>query len=183
MHDSGRKCIYVSGGPVREKNYSFPDQRSFIGMKDLQSYRRFAFKDDMLKLSVGFMIGAAFNKVVQGISDYLVMPVVNFMVSATNGEWRELRLEPLPGLVFEVGMLAGVFVDFAMVSVVLYLLYVRLIGGLMRRDEDAGRVQKRCPYCFSLIHAEARKCPMCCTGGLIVDKRGPGKKDKGAKGP
>lgn len=167
---------------MREKNYSLSDKRAFIGVKDLEGYRRFAFKDDMLKLSVGFMIGAAFNKVVQGISDYLVMPIINFMVSATRGEWRELRVEPLPGLVFEVGMLAGVFVDFAMVSVVLYLLYVRLIGGLIRRGDEAGLKQKRCPHCFSLIHAEAKKCPMCCTGGLIVDKRGSGKKDKGAEG-
>lgn len=159
---------------MREKNYSF------IGIKDIEGYKRFAFKDDMLKLSVGFMLGGAFNKVVQGISDCIIMPVINYMVSTTGGGWRELRLEPVPGLALEVGTLAGVFVDFTMISIILYLFYVRLIGGLMRGVPIAGD-QKRCPHCVSLVHEDAKRCPMC-TGRIIVEKRGVGKKDKGTKG-
>lgn len=163
---------------IQEKIYSSEELRSFIGQRDLEGYRRFAFKDDMIKLSVGFILGSAFNKVVCGISDYLVMPVMSYLISTTGEGWRDLKFVPVYGLEFEIGRLVGVFVDFLMVSTVLYLFYVK-IGGLMRivpKDQP----KKTCPHCMSTVHAEAKKCPMC-TGRLNVQERRTGSKNKRTK--
>lgn len=162
-----------------EKNYSSDGAKGFLNASDLSEYKKFAFKDDMFKLSVCFVLGNSFNKVVCGISDYLVMPVVTCLISSTGTGWRELRLTPVRGLDIEVGRLAGVFVDFLMVSIILYLVYIKL-GGFLRVGNSAGPPQKRCAYCMGMVHAEARRCPMC-TGVLIVEKRRTRGKDKGTK--
>lgn len=155
-------------------------EKNFIGQAEIAEYKKFAFKDDMLKLSVCFILGNSFNRVVCGLSDYLIMPVMTYLMSSTGSEWREITVSPAEGLNIELGRLAGVFADFLMVSVALYLIYVKFIGRMIRRPPQENP-QKRCVHCMSVIHAEAKKCPMC-TGGLIVQKRRSRGEDKGTKG-
>lgn len=152
------------------------DERNFLNYDEFKKYRKFAFRDDMLKLSVGVMLGNSFNKVIQGISDYLIMPLASLTLSKTNGSWRNAKFTPVEGLDFEIGNLAGVFVDFFVVSIMLYVIYIKLIGRLVQPNTP----EKQCPHCFSKIHPEAKKCPMC-TGVIIVKKRRVGSKDKGAE--
>ena len=156
------------------------DERSFLKSDEFKKYRKFAFRDDMLKFSVGVMLGNSFNKVIQGMSDYLVMPVATYMISSAGSGWREIKFTPVRGLDMEIGRLAGVFVDFTVVSIILYLIYIKLIGRLVL--EDRPKIQeKACPHCFSSIHPQATKCPMC-TGGIVVKERRTRGKDKGTKG-
>lgn len=162
-----------------EKNYSSAGEKSFLNASDLSEYKKFAFKDDMLKLSVCFILGNSFNKVVCGISDYLVMPVTTYLISSTGTGWRELVLTPVHGVDIEAGRLAGVFVDFFMVSTILYLVYIKL-GGFLRIGPVSAPPQKRCVHCMGMVHAEAKRCPMC-TGVLVVEKRRARGKDKGTK--
>ena len=150
-----------------EKNYCHSQEKNFLNRKDIDSYRRFAFNDYMLKLSVGFMLGGAFNGVVRSISECLVMPVVNFLISSTDGGWRALSLEPMRGLKFEVGALLGAFVDFFLISLILYVLYVKFVGRVTGRDPLSEMPKKICPECASVINAAAKRCPMC-TGVLNV---------------
>lgn len=163
-----------------EKNYSSAGERNFLNVSDLSEYKKFAFKDDMLRLSVCFILGNSFNKVVCGISDYLVMPLTTYLISSTGTGWRELVLTPVSGMNIEAGRLAGVFADFFMVSIILYLVYIKLGGFLRLGATTAPPTQKRCGHCMGMVHAEARRCPMC-TGVLIVEKRRTRGKDKGAK--
>lgn len=167
---------------MSEKFYSSDETRNFVRAETLEQYKKFAFKDDMMKLSVGFILGNSFNKVVCGISDYLVMPMITYVMSSTGEKWREIRLEPVSGLSLEVGRLAGVFADFFMVSIILYLVYIKFMGDFMKYGPAPAPLTKQCPQCFSAIRAEAKKCPMCCTGGLIVEKRRTRSKNKGTKG-
>lgn len=164
---------------MTEKNYSPAGERNFLNASDLSEYKKFAFKDDMLRLSVCFILGNSFNKVVCGISDYLVMPVTTYLISSTGTGWRETVLTPVTGVDIEAGRLAGVFVDFFMVSTILYFVYIKL-GGFLRLGPGPATPQKRCGHCMGMVHAEARRCHMC-TGVLVVEKRRTRSKDKGAK--
>ena len=141
--------------------------RSLIGEKEWKEYKNFAFKDDMLKLTVGIILGNSFNKVVHGTSDYLIMPIFTFLISKTNTGWREWSFSPISGLKFEIGNLAGTFVDFIFISFLLYLFYIKLIGRVAKKPCVPTKI---CPYCFSNINTEAIKCPLC-TGDLIVETR------------
>lgn len=160
------------------KNQEVESQiKSLIGERELKEYRNFAFKDDMLKLAVGIMLGNSFNKVVYGISDYLVMPVFTFLLSKTGEGWRDWTFSPAKGLDFKIGNLLGVFVDFILISILLYLLYIKLVGRIVGREAPN---LKECPHCCGKINAAAKKCPFC-TGDIIVETRGVGSKNTGTK--
>jgi large conductance mechanosensitive channel len=142
--------------------------KSLLGEKEFQNYKKFAFRDDMFKLTIGVMLGNSFNKVVYGISDYLVMPLFTFLLSYTGDEWRQWTFKPIIGLNFEVGRLLAVLVDFTTTSIILYLIYTKAL--VMISKENSGPNTKKCEYCCGAIDENAKKCPLC-TGDLIVKAR------------
>lgn len=150
--------------------------KSIIGEKEFENYKNFAFKDDMMKLTIGIILGNSFNKVVYGISDYLIMPIFTFLVSKTGKQWREWTFSPINGLNFELGHLIGTFLDFIMISVLLYLFYIKLVQKLLKVEPQF----QECKFCHAKININATKCPLC-TGDLIVKKRRTRRKNKRTK--
>ena len=95
---------------------------------EVEEYKKFAFKGEMIQLAIAFILGAAFNGVVKGISEHLIMPIVGFFTGAVaGGGWRAITWEPITGMVFETGKFAGCFVDFFVISLVLFILYVKFL--------------------------------------------------------
>lgn len=155
--------------------------KSLIGEKEFRNYKNFAFREDMLKLTVGVILANSLNKVVYGFSDYLVMPIFKFCLSKTGDGWRTWRISPLNGLDFEIGNLLATIVDFILISIVLYLFYIKLIKKLF--GSDAGEPSKRykeCKYCCGEINQYAIKCPLC-TGDLNEKPRRNRSKNKRTK--
>lgn len=153
--------------------------KSLIGEKEFREYKDFALRDDMFKLAVGVMLGNSFNKVVYGISDYIVMPIFKFLVSKTGDEWRNWSVTPAAGLTFELGRLCGTVVDFILISILLYLLYIKLFSRILITSKERHDL-KSCPLCCTSIRNEAIKCPAC-TGDLNVKPRRTRTKNKGTK--
>lgn len=141
--------------------------KSLIVEKQLKDYKNFAFKDDMFKLVIGIILGNSFNKVIYGLSDYLLMPIFTFLISKTGQQWREWKFTPIFGLTFELGHLLGTFLDFFLISLILYIFYIKFIQKIMKCENT---ILKQCEFCFSNINNKAIKCPMC-TGDLGVKKR------------
>jgi large conductance mechanosensitive channel len=152
-------------------------EKSLIGKKDLQEYKNFAFKDDMFKLTVGVILGNSFNKVVYGISDYLVMPAFIFLVSQTGDGWRNWEFQPFFGLKFEFGRMVATLVDFLLTSFFLYLFYVKFVARIVRTESPK---RKECDFCRESIREEATRCPFC-TGDLIVKTRRTRRENTGTK--
>lgn len=141
--------------------------KKFISNKELEKYKKFALKEDMLKMSIAFILGAAFNNVVKGISDLLIMPFINFILLHTGESWRSFEVEPADGLVLELGKFLGTCVDFVLISIILYVLYMKILKNIKLREEVEIKCleTKVCPLCKSTIHYLATKCPEC-TGDL-----------------
>lgn len=135
------------------------EEKDFLGGKNIKEYRDFAFREDMMKLAVGVILGTSFNKVVNGLSDYLLMPIFKFLVSKTGDGWRNWTFIPLSGLEFEVGRMIGVLVDFLLISFILYLVCKKGLGRLERKEDPTKF--KKCEYCRKEMDIEAKKCPYC----------------------
>jgi large conductance mechanosensitive channel len=145
--------------------YKFENQKSFIGENELKKYKEFAFKEDMMKMSIAFILGASFNKIITGISDLILMPIINFITLKT-GDLRGWTFVMFEGLTFEIGKFLGVLVDFFLISILLYFLYFKILKNINNSDHCSIKV-KECPLCKSEINYLAIKCPEC-TGDLNV---------------
>jgi len=114
------------------------NEQNFINQEKLKSefedYKKFAFKGDMLKLAIAFILGGAFNKVVSAISENFMMPLLNFLINKTGSNWRTAIWTPLEGLNFEIGKLAAATIDFILMSLVLYIFW-RLLRGQVGDEE------------------------------------------------
>lgn len=138
---------------------SFQTRRDFIGERDWREYKKFAFRDDMMKLAVGVVLGSSFNKVINGISNDLVMPLLSFITAKTGDGWRGWTVHVADGLDLRLGVVAGELLDFLVVSLVLYLVYMRLMGGLRRGGPPAP--QRECALCREAVRADATRCRFC----------------------
>lgn len=143
--------------------------KNFIKKEDIEQYKNFAFKEDMLKMSIAFILGSSFNKVVTGISDSILMPLINFIIIQTGDYWRKWNWEPIKGLRFEVGYFLGTLVDFILISFILYILYSKVLLKI-RGGNNIINKTKICHLCKSQIDESAMKCPKC-TGDLNVKSR------------
>lgn len=160
-----KKELIVGDQLDRIKDEFREELESTIGKKNLNDFRQFAFKDNMLQMAIAFMLGAAFKKVVSGIADYIVMPFINYVIGHTGAGWREIAWTPTEGLTFEVGQCASVFVDFILMAIILFVMWKKTIEPFI-----AGKPKKKpiecmetiqCPKCYSDIHYKCERCPQC----------------------
>lgn len=108
-----------------------PERRIIDLEEELKQYRKFAFDRNMVGVAVALILATTCQKVVNGISDHLLMPIVNFCVTEASTQagtdWREWKIAVTPGLDIEIGLLASNFLEFTITTVVLYLIYFKVI--------------------------------------------------------
>lgn len=95
--------------------------------KEIQDYKQFAFNQNMVQVAIGLILVSAFQKTVSAVSDYLIMPIVNYFVNATNGNWRDWKISPLPAMNLELGHLIGALLDFTILTIMLYVIYTKIV--------------------------------------------------------
>ncbi|HLO24679.1 MAG TPA: large conductance mechanosensitive channel protein MscL [Geobacteraceae bacterium] len=128
----------------------------------LQEFKAFLTKSNALALAVGVIIGAATGKVVSGVVDDLLMPIIGLVLPA--GDWREAKLVlrtvtdakgKTTDSAIAYGHLIGTVIDFAFIALVVFLITRALL------KPAPAPPTKNCPDCLEAIPAEARKCKAC----------------------
>ena len=129
----------------------------------LQDFKAFLTKSNALAMAVGVVIGAATGKVVSGIVDDLLMPVIGLVLPS--GDWREAKfvlrtVTDAKGQVTDsaiaYGHLIGTLVDFVFIAFVVFLVTKALI-----KPPPPGPPTKNCRECLEPVPVEARKCRAC----------------------
>jgi large conductance mechanosensitive channel len=152
----------------------------------IQEFREFAIKGNVIDLTVGVIIGAAFTKIVNSIVEDLVMPPLGIILGRV--DFTDLYLI-LPGQdvkmnqAVESGKPLGTLADlksagiatvnyghflnnvlqFLIVAFAVFLM-VRSINRIRQRlgEMPPAPVKKRpCPFCLTEIPEEAIKCAFC----------------------
>lgn len=127
--------------------------------KFIREFKEFAIKGNMLDMSVGIVIGAAFTGIVTGVVDSIITPLINYIISfLTGGEDVAGAIGKIG--IFDVGSLVGAIINFLITAFVLFLI-VKAVNLSRKKEEPAAPVTKVCPYCKSEIHIEATKCAHC----------------------
>lgn len=99
----------------------------------LNEYKEFAFKQDIGKVCLAVILGGTFDSLIRNISSNLIMPFFDFFINKTHGGWRDYRLVITDGLELGIGKIAGGLLDFAIISIVLFIVFKKI---LVRKNEN-----------------------------------------------
>jgi large conductance mechanosensitive channel len=137
----------------------------------LKEFKEFAMKGNVLDLAVGFIIGAAFGKIVTSLVSDIIMPPIglilgkvdfsNLFLSLSGKSYSSLAEAKAAGAAtLNYGIFLNNIVDFLIVAFVVFLL-VRMVNRWNQPAPAAAPSTKECPYCASTIPLKATRCPNC----------------------
>ena len=109
-----------------------------------KEFKEFAFKGNVLDMSIGVIIGGAFGKIVTSLVNDIIMPFFGFLTAGTDFTALKLVLSPAQldaaGEIIkpEAAILYGNFIqntiDFFIIAICIFL-FVQQIGKLKKKDE------------------------------------------------
>jgi large conductance mechanosensitive channel len=108
----------------------------------LKEFREFALKGNVVDLAIGVIIGAAFGKIVSGLVDLIIMPVIGLLTGGVDFADMKYVLKPgdvaagVPEVAVQYGAFINTIVQFAIIAWVLFLI-VKAINTLKKKEEAA----------------------------------------------
>ncbi|WP_426431955.1 large-conductance mechanosensitive channel protein MscL [Winogradskyella sp. HB-48] len=110
----------------------------------LKEFKEFAMKGNLVDIAVGFVMGAAFNKVVASFTGGIVSPLIGLIF---NSDFKDLRYKLQEGtqneageMVGEVWLEYGTFltnvIDFIIVAFVMFMV-VKGVNKMKKKEEPA----------------------------------------------
>lgn len=149
--------------------------------RNLDEFKTFAIKGNVIDMAVGIIIGAAFGKIVNSMVNDIVMPPLGWAMGKvdftnlyltfpnSNGEiitYPSLEAAKAAGAVtINYGVFINTLISFILVAFSVFLL-IKVINKLKaaaekKCEEVQEETTKSCPRCFSTIDIKATKCPHC----------------------
>lgn len=134
-----------------------------------KEFKEFAFRGNVMDMAVGVIIGAAFGKIVTSLVSNVIMPPIGKLVGDIDFSNLFINLsdKPVSTLaeataqkvpVIAYGLFLTNVIDFLIIAFVIFIL-ISQINRLKTKEipvEDC-----LCPYCKSVIHKDATRCPHC----------------------
>jgi large conductance mechanosensitive channel len=126
-------------------------------------FKKFAFRGNMLDMAVAVVIGNAFGAVVNSLVKNIIMPLVGYAAGVADKDGKLESYQQWHIGQVEIGPFLAELSHFLIVALAMFVLVVKLFGGVQRmfsrhKDEPA---TKTCPFCLSMIPFAAVKCSQC----------------------
>ena len=149
--------------------------------RNLEEFRTFAVRGNVIDMAVGIIIGAAFGKIVDSMVKDIIMPPLgwamgkvdftNLYLTLPNYDGEIIKYPSLEAaksagaVTINYGVFINTLISFTLVSFAVFLL-IKMINKLKATaQKDCEKVEevttKSCPRCFSTINKNATKCPHC----------------------
>lgn len=137
----------------------------------ISEFKEFAIKGNVIDLAVGFVLGAAFGKIVTSLVNDVIMPPIGMLLGGVNFADLFISLDGMSYTSLEVAKAAGapviaygsfinVIIEFLIIALALFFM-IRTINRLKRQEPPAPPNTKDCPYCKESIPKGAVRCPRC----------------------
>jgi len=150
--------------------------------RNLDEFKTFAMRGNVVDMAVGIIIGAAFGKIVDSLVKDIIMPPLGWILGKVDfanmyftlpttltGEipkYASLEEAKAAGAVtINYGLFINTMISFVIVAFAVFLL-IKCINKLRAtKKEEVEEVKeettKECPRCYSTIDIRASKCPNC----------------------
>jgi large conductance mechanosensitive channel len=137
----------------------------------MSEFKEFAVKGNVIDLAVGFVLGAAFGKIVTSLVNDIIMPPIGMLLGGVNftdlfvsldgKSYTSLEIAQAAGApVIAYGSFINVIIEFLIIALALFFV-IKAINRLKRQEPAAEPNTKDCPYCKENIPKEAVRCPHC----------------------
>ena len=127
------------------------------GLSLWQQFKAFLLEQNAVALAIGVVIGGAVAKVVSGIVDDILMPILGVLLPG--GEWRSAQWVLSGTNAIRYGDLIGRLVDFTIVALVIFFATKALLRP--GKKPEAAPATKTCAQCRETIPAAATRCRAC----------------------
>lgn len=115
----------------------------------LKEFKDFAMKGNLVDIAVGFVMGAAFNKVVSSFTGGIVSPLIGLIF---NADFKDLKYVINEGVADEAGKITGEVavlygdfltnvIDFIIVAFVMFMI-VKAVNKMKKKEEPAPEAPK-----------------------------------------
>src|SRR6266540_2353168 len=127
----------------------------------IKDFKEFLLKQNALALAIGVIIGAAIGKVVSGIAEDVINPIIGLLLPG--GDWRTAKIVLANGMdaagkpteaAITYGHLIGVAIDFTIIAFVVFLIGKAFMPKPAEKKPDT----KECPQCKEIIPIAATRC-------------------------
>ncbi len=137
----------------------------------ISEFKEFAIKGNVIDLAVGFVLGAAFGKIVTSLVNDVIMPPIGMLLGGVNFADLFVSLDGMSYASLEAAKAAGApvlaygsfintIIEFLIIALALFFV-IKAINRLKRQEPPAPPNTKDCPYCKESIPKEAIRCPRC----------------------
>jgi large conductance mechanosensitive channel len=134
----------------------------------MKEFKEFAIRGNVIDMSVGVIIGAAFGKIATSLTNDVVMPPISILLGSGRFEGLTWVLRPATEDKAAVALNLGAFLttvlDFVIVAFVIFMV-VKQINRLKAKPAPTqappSPTTKECPRCISTIPLKASRCPNC----------------------
>lgn len=116
-------------------------------------FKAFLEKQNVIALAVAVVIGAALGKVVTGVVDDFIMPIVGAITPS--GDWQKATWD-VGSVKFGIGNFISVLINFLIIALVVWR-----ISKMFIKPAAAPAATKTCPFCKMAIDAAATRCSHC----------------------
>jgi len=138
----------------------------------IEEFKKFILRGNVIDLAVGFIMGAAFSKIVTSLVNDVIMPPIGLVLARVDFSNLFINLSgqaitsvadakkagtPL----IAYGAFLNTIIEFLIFALVLFLLIHNLNRLMTKPQPAAPPITKECPHCFSAISVKATRCPNC----------------------
>ena len=145
----------------------------------LKDFKAFIMRGNVVDMTVGIIIGAAFGTIVSSLVKDVIMPPIGLALGkidfsnlaviikqgSTPGSYATLAAAQAAGAVtLNYGLFINTIVNFLIVAFVVFFFIVRPIARMQapkKAAEPVAPTTKECPFCYSNISIRATRCPNC----------------------
>jgi large conductance mechanosensitive channel len=145
-----------------------------IGGEMFKEFKDFVLRGNVMDLAVGFIMGAAFGKIVTSLINDIIMPptgrllskvdFANLFINLSGGTYASLGEAKKAGAAtLNYGIFINTVVEFLIIALAVFVM-VKWANKLRRKPAEAPAALptvKECPFCFSAIPIKAVRCPNC----------------------
>ncbi|WP_297205142.1 large conductance mechanosensitive channel protein MscL [uncultured Brachyspira sp.] len=147
----------------------------------IKEFQKFIMRGNILDMSIGIIIGAAFNSIVNSFVQDILMPPIGLILSGIDfsnmfivikkgadniGNYSSIEAAKNAGaVVIGIGVFINTIITFIITAFSIFIIikmFNKMQEKIIKKEkEDKDANEKICPYCCSSINIKAVKCPNC----------------------